>query len=302
MATSSGLLSQSAKIAQEQASGGAPKNGFGPLTFTEKHKQESGGLMLTFVEFEYKRPDFNSRFTPKATGTQIALPIPYNLDTNYQTQWNTPDAGAWTQMVANEGGEILRNTIKNGFEMPALSMTDGKYQSLASGLGRFASAVGTDILAQNRLFQVAGQGAGIARNPFLAALFEGVQFRTFNMQFKLYPKSKEEADIIRNIIKAFKYGMHPSYQSFGGLKNALFNYPYIYKPAFTKPEYLFDIGYCIIKNISPMYHSEGAPHYFESDGNKIPAFVTLAIEFQELEIITKDSLSGSTLQDDRSGS
>lgn len=287
-----GFLNQTQKIAMEQAQGGNSSNGFGTLIYTDKHKKESGDHMLTFTEFKYKRPDFNSTFRPEKTGTEIALPLPYDLTTNYQTAWNIPDSGAWTQVVAQEGGQILRDRINNGTNMPSLSLSDIKFESIATGLGKVGSAVGTDILAQNRLFQVAGQGAGIARNPFLAALFEGVQFRTFNMEFKMYPKNKADADLIRKIIAAFKYGMHPSYEAFGGIKNALFNYPYIYKPKFTKPEYLFDFGYCIIREVTPQYHAEGAPHYIDDNGDKIPAFVSLQISFQEIEIITKDVLSG----------
>ncbi len=280
-------------MAAAQAQGGSSGKGFGKLVFTDTHKKESGDHMLTFTEYKYSRPSFGNEFKPIPTGTEIALPIPYDLTTNYTTQWNMPESGAWTQVVATEGGEILKNRIAAGVDMPSLSLSDVKFQSIASGLGKAGSAIGTDILAQNRLFQVAGQGAGIARNPFIAALFEGVQFRSFNMEWKMYPKSKADADLIRKIISAFKYGMHPSYQEFGGLKNALFNYPYIYKPKFTKPDYLFDFGYSIIREVTTPFHAEGAPLYIDSNGDKIPAFVQLQLSFTEIEIITKDSLDGT---------
>lgn len=286
-------LTPTQAMARNQAEGGTNNKGFGKLVYTETHKKESGDHMLTFTEYKYSRPSFGTDFKPVATGTEIALPLPYDLTTNYTTQWNMPESGAWTQFVAKEGGEILKSRINAGVDMPSLSLSDVKFESLAAGLGKGASAVGTDILANNRLFQVAGQGAGIARNPFIAALFEGVQFRSFNMEFRMYPKSKAEADLIRNIIAAFKYGMHPSYQEFGGMKNALFNYPYIYKPKFTKPEYLFDFGYSIIREVTPQYHAEGAPLYIDSGGEKIPAFINLQISFMEIEIITKDSLAGT---------
>lgn len=288
-----GFLNQSQKIAIDQAQGGTNSKGFGEMVYTETHKQESGDLMLTFVEYEYKRADMGAVPTPNPTGTRIALPLPYNLETNYQTTWNIPEGGAWTEYLSNSGGEFIKNQISKGGDFSVFgSLVDAKLGDVWNEMKKGSSALGTDALSNNRPFQVAGQGAGIARNPFLAALFEGVQFRNFNMQWKLYPKSIDESNLIHKINQAIKYGMHPSYQQFGGLKNALFNYPYIYKPAFTKPEYLFEFGYCVIRNFTPIYHSEGSPQYFEYDGKKIPSFITISLEFQEIEIITKDTLAG----------
>jgi hypothetical protein len=191
---------------------------------------------------------------------------------------------------------LARSLVKSGIsdqsKSSLSSFIDGKWDNLKQTAGGFLSALGTDAITNNSVFRSAGRGAGIARNPFLAASFEGVQFRIFNFQYKFYPKSRQESDNIENIIKILKYGMHPSYEEFGGLQNALFRYPNIYKPSFSKPEYLFDFGFCVIRDLAVVYHDQGTPKYIEDNGVKIPAFIGLNISLTEIEIITKDSLAG----------
>ena len=274
----------------------ADKTNFGTLIYSDKLSGENGGNMLMFVEYKYTRPTLNATFNPVETGTKIALPLPYDLSVPYAANWDQSSMGAWGEFVSQKGTELFRNadSIVSGNKN---SISDSLMSSLKTSVYEGASAVGTDVVFGNRLAEVVGVGAGIVRNPFLAASFQGVQFREFNLQYKLYPKSKAEADTIEKIVKAFKYGMHPSYREFGGLKNALFNYPNIYKPAFLKPEHLFDFGFCVIKQINLSYHDQGAPIYIGSGNDKYPAFMSLQLSLQEIEIVTKETLTsgaGST--------
>ena len=51
--------------------------------------------------------------------------------------------------------------------------------------------------------------AGYVFNPQEQILFEGIDFRTFNMSFTFTPYSKQEADEVKKIIETFKLYSRP---------------------------------------------------------------------------------------------
>lgn len=274
---------------------------FGTLKFpTANHEEETGGFSITFTEYKYSRPKAAENYKPIATGTQISLPLPRSLVASYAVDWQNAEMGAFGQLLSDSipgivksGDQMVRNVMADPVQASKdtiRSITDVKRWSSMPGLGKAASAIGTDILTNNALFRNATTGSGVARNPFLAAQFEGVQFRSFPFEYSLVPRSKKDSEVIEKIIKAFKYGMHPSYIEFGSLKNALFRYPNIYKPKFTKNKWLFDFGMCVIKDFTVDYHGHGSGIYNDDNGDKIPMNVVIKFTMQEIEIITKESL------------
>lgn len=275
---------------------------FGSIKFpTANHEEETGGMGITFTEYKYSRPSRKEDYKPIATGTSISLPLPKDLASGYSVDWQNAEMGAFGQTLSDSVPGIVKGAI-NAYNNPkqalhsildgaARSLTDAKkYSSMPESGSPWLSAIGTDILTNNALFRNATTGVGVARNPFLAAQFEGVQFRTFPFQYDLVPRSKKDSEAIEKIIKALKYGMHPSYIEFGSLKNALFRYPNIYKPRFTKNKYLFDFGMCVIKDFVVNYHGHGSPVYSDDNGEKIPMHVSINFTMQEIEINTKETL------------
>jgi len=86
--------------------------------------------------------------------------------------------------------------------------------------------------------------------------------------------------------------MHPAYKELVGYQNALFEYPSIYKPRFSHPEYLFDFGFCVIKNLSVDYHSQGKI-YHGVNNTKAPVAVRIALQLAEVEVVTKETINSN---------
>jgi len=281
---------------------------FGSLKFpTANHDAETGGHSIVFTEYKYSRPSVSASYKPIPTGTTITLPLPKSIVAGYSADWQDSEMGAFGQVLSDsipglikDGASAVRKIIDNPVQASidgARSLLDYKRWSSMPGVVKGASALGTDILTNNPIFRNATTGTGVARNPFLAAQFEGVKFRSFPFEYDLVPRSKQDSQAIEKIIKAFKYGMHPSYVEFGSLKNALFRYPNIYKPQFTKNAYLFDFGICVLKDFSINYHGHGTPVYADDNGDKIPMHITISFTMQEIEIVTKETINEFSEQD-----
>ena len=127
--------------------------------------------------------------------------------------------------------------------------------------------------------------AGVARNPHMATLFTGVDFRSHSFEYKFIPKSKQESDILADIIYRLKYHMAPSYAAEGHF----FNYPEQFDIEFANKKYLFDIGASVLSAFNVSYSGEGSSYFFNNEG--APVSVSLSMTFQELTINTKENIS-----------
>lgn len=237
----------------------------------------------------------------------FALPMPSNLLTGYNAQYNdTPigPLGAIGKRIGQnfagpgEGGSYYRG-IADAIQRADIGMSDlkggaanmliGAVQEgglagllAAAGLGALpgaavagAAQVGQGILA----------GAGIARNPHLASIFQGVNFRRHTFQYKLIAKNAAESNTLRKMIKSFKYGMAPNYRA----GDHIFDYPNEFDITLAAGSYLFKIGRSVLEDFTVDYTGEGTPAFFEDTG--APYSVILNMTFKETSIVTKREIS-----------
>lgn len=231
-----------------------------------------------------------------------ALPMPSNLVTGYNAQYNDTPIGALGAIgkrigenyAGPEGGSYYRG-IANAIQNANVGMSDlqgasanmliGAVQEgglagllAAAGLGALpgaavagAAQVGQGVLA----------GAGIARNPHLASIFQGVGFRRHQFQYKLIARNAAESNTLRSIIKSFKYGMAPKYRA----GDHIFDYPNEFDITLAAGDYLFKIGRSVLEDFTVDYTGEGTPAFFEDTG--APYSVVLNMTFKETSIVTK---------------
>lgn len=243
----------------------------------------------------------------------IFLPIPSNLSTQYDQNYSSESIGVAGQLGAASGGEVINafesGTAKGLIDSLADKFKSGQGQEIAKraalyygaqaiqeaapavGAG-FGSLAGVPVLgliggiAGGQFLKGAMGGQGKTLNPHMAVLYEGPNFRTHSFNYKFVPKNKLESEQLQSIISQFKYHSSP-----GFFENAsFFDYPEQFDIDFKYPEFLFNIGPSVLKSFEVNYHAEGAPLYFDSDGDKPPASVTISMQFQELFIIDKDGM------------
>lgn len=148
--------------------------------------------------------------------------------------------------------------------------------TLAEGSGVFGQGIKDAILFS----------AGLAQNPQVEILYQQTEHRNFTFAFKMIPRSKDEAKIIRDIVKQFKFYAAP--EILAGSTGRFFVPPaeFDIKFFFNDRENLNinKISTCVLTRIDVNYASAGQWTTFD-DG--MPVETMLQLEFQELEIMHK---------------
>jgi hypothetical protein len=250
---------------------------------------------------KFKRDEVSRRDAQKT----IILPMPSNLATAYNAQYSAEALGPAAGAAASVGAAARTGDGQNfAASLVAAFSTEGEdgKESFAKGLanigtlaaeqeagaiiGGLAGGLGGAALgaAASGALQAGLAGAGVARNPHLATLFTGVNFREHSFQYKFVPRSQAESDALREIIYAFKYHMAPDYDGSGHF----FLYPEQFDIEFKNKDYLFDIGASVLTAFSVNYTGEGASFFFTETG--APVSVSINMSFQELTVNTKTNI------------
>jgi len=245
----------------------------------------------------------------------FALPIPASLQTGYNANYDSSTGLGAAGNLAKAAGEAFERTDRAFVEdlKSAVEKANISNEDLKGTLGQMGMSVveGTDIstLVGTILGQAAaggvgagigaaagaaagniGRGAlvglGVARNPHLANIFQGVNFKTHSFQYKLIARSKKESDAIRDLIRNFKYHMAPSYKA--GFNDHIFEYPSKFEIQMRAGDYLFEFGESVLTNFSVNYTGEGGPAFFEQ--TNAPYAVTIDLSFTETSIVTKKEI------------
>lgn len=213
----------------------------------------------------------------KRLKSAIALYIPNQLNTRYSAQWGESDTAMFSA-VARGGEEIGR-----AFEGDASSKRTG-------GL------VG-EVLGSAALTAAPGGGAasvltGLAANPKKEQAFQQVDFRTFQFEYQFAPKSSKEAQAVLNIIRTFKYHMHPEFKS----EDAFL---YVYPSEFDITYYhgnkenlnIHRHTSCVLTELNVNYTPHGVFNTF-SDG--MPTQINVVMTFRELILLSKETIEKYT--------
>lgn len=236
----------------------------------------------------------------------FALPIPSNLSTSYNAQYNSQQElgalGVKAREVAGNmsGSEVLTDDLLSALKNTNFSASELKGVMGNLAIGAVESGAGTAALAAllgnlgpagaaaAAALSTVGTGAlvglGLARNPHIANVFTGVNFRTHQFEYKLVAKNKKESDSIRDLIRNFKFHMAPDYNG----SSHIFTYPSKFQIILKAGDYLFKIGDSVLTEFTVNYNGEGAPYFFED--TNAPYSVTISMSFVENTIVTKKEI------------
>lgn len=284
----------------------------GPLSVLEGVPQEKKVIFPTdlkevgnFIAFDIHQYRFRAREELERVNAikTIFLPLPSNLSTQYSQGYNAEGVGP-AGLVGASIGETSRNAdnVVSSLIDKAQNLTRDDIQAgltpylvqgLEEGVGTAVGALFAGLPgiiaggAAQQAIKGGLAGAGLARNPHLAMLYDGPEFRTHTFQYKFVPKNEQETRILHELIHDFKYHGAPGYVN----KNShFFDYPELFEIGFSFPEFLFEIAPSFLKDISVEYHGEGQPMYHQIGDTKSPVSVTVSLTFQEATIQTKDTI------------
>ena len=220
------------------------------------------GVTGTLTAQNYK--DFNSVYV---------LPLPTQLvdahEVQYDTHFNLLETVA---SIASAGASALTSAVTQG-----------------NPSGGLAKAIGFAGAAAPALAQAAGAVKGLALNNFRTLTLASPKFRTFGLEFRLYPKSPAESAAIARLIARLQTGALPGLAA----SRALLTFPDIFVCFFnTGAQYLYKFKPAVLSGIQADYLG-GAPipaFYANQDGLAIPEGVRLILSFIETEIWTRENI------------
>lgn len=197
---------------------------------------------------------------------------------------------------------VFKNRTKKSNKSISLYMPDTLNFTYAASYGQTdlltaASSVplvgaGVSAVTQalnNPLSRLAMKGMGYALNPNQQVLFDGIDFRNYQLAFTFTPYSKQEAETVAAIIKMFKtYSAPRLVEGAGG--GMFFVPPSTFTPTFKfngqKNKNINQVTESVITNIIVDY----APQGFSAHTDGSPVQTTLTIDFRELELITSQKV------------
>jgi hypothetical protein len=212
---------------------------------------------------------------------KIILYMPEDIQSQYGANWGGAEFGtAAVGAMRAYGGESARPDVALG-SLGGMGKT-ALYKNVLDQINKFT---GSNI----NLNQFMGSVSGTILNPNTELLYEGGTLRTFSLSFKLTPKRKEEAIVIKQICNTFKKAMLPSYggQAFGIIKAPnLITIPKLCQVTYMSgnninsnlPAYKL----CAITGVDVNYTADGAYATYEGG---YPVSTKLTVGFKETKLL-----------------
>lgn len=233
----------------------------------------------------------------KAKGYQnIILFMPEDIGSEMTGQWGAAGWGLAAKALMETAGtknlDDISNAIGAGGEALAGGVKIGTYDLIMKGINGLTGG-SADIN------QVMGGISGTIVNPNVEMMYQSPDLRTFTLNFKMVPRSSEEAAEIKRICTTFRRAMLPSYggQALGGtVKNngALLTIPKMVQPTFmsgnSPNEYIPQYKPCVISGVNINYTPDGA--WAAYDGGS-PVATNLSINFKETKLIFEQEVNMS---------
>ena len=284
---------------------------------------ESHGQFMHFrisQSYKFKR----EKIDDKEVYATVTLPLPAALSTSYAANYSSEGLGMIGNAAAGNAKAVMAGVekaaaaaSKGGFKgaidsLASVGAEIGDALDLKNIAGDLAKYYGTELAkeagtalgaavggiggaavgaAAGEAIKGAQVGLGVARNPYLAAAFEGVGFKSHSFNFQLTPKNQNESNTLAMLISAFRNAMIPG----GGSVQQFYDYPQQIDIIFSDETYLFDIKTSVLTAFEVNYHGKGA-YYHDINGKKAPVEVTISMNFLETTVRLGGDETGDSAQ------
>lgn len=207
----------------------------------------------------------------------IALHMPNQIAARYSVGWGEEDTFALSALA--KGADELGRSVSN----------DANLKRTGGVAGEVAASI---LLEKGPLGKGIGVATGLAGNPKKEQAFKNVDFRTFTFEYQFSPKSETEARNVLNIIRAFKYHMHPEFTS---ANQFLYVYPsefdIVYYKGGQENLNIHRHTSCVLTEMNINYSPNGV---FSTFKNGMPTQISVTMTFKELMLLTKESIEKYT--------
>ena len=234
----------------------------------------------------------NPQIGSRSPLTTIVLPVPGGISDSNVVEWSADSINEFQQAFAN----VASAAIKGGPDSAATAAEQRLSDAVGKDGGKAAenalTSKFTDLAAkssnsQQRLY-------GTISNPNLELLFTGPALRTFNFNFRMSPRNKDDAQQVLKIIRYFKQGMSAKRDSSSLILRSPHTFAIAYISKNEQHKFLNRFKECALTACNVNYTPDGnyMTYYRESGGNSMTAY-ELSLTFQELEPLFDDEYGNS---------
>ena len=280
-------------------SGEPPKNRAGtrddfgePLHYPATRDPKQDVIKFDMLKYEPKKVKgtaFDDRSAPsgRTIGT-VTLPIQGGISDANACNWGDDTMGPLQLAAAGLALSLLDPSATSGGgvagqlgDLKNQIVTNNKDMQTLIGQKAASAAVGSN---ENALFS---RTQGTILNPNLELIFNGPSLRPFTFQFKMSPRSKDEAETILKIIRFFKQGMAPiREESRLFLKTPhTFKIKYLQLGSQEESKFLNKFKECALLSCSVQYTPEG--NYAPYEDGAMSSY-QMSLQFKELEPVFND--------------
>ena len=239
-------------------------------------------FIMNFVKYS-----INNRGSSDSIVQTIALPLPgQGITDKAGMKYNEGELGLGGGAALAAGAGVTK-AIENLQEGESVRAPDLASLTKTYLEGAGATLRNTVLKALEGSDAAAGQFFGNVVNPHVVLLFENVNLKQFQFQWKLSPRSEEESTRLKNIIYKLQQLTHPEQASRANNSNFFLNYPHqvdLYYAGVNENLHYFKR--CAVTSLEVNYQPEQQNLLFAKTG--APSVIDLSMGFQETEIWTAE--------------
>jgi len=256
---------------------------FDGSAFAARQNYETAVSDYNTKRVEVKRPP------RKKLDTHIAMYMPESVTTGYSTQYTDTEIGYLTGASIDAYEKFAQGSIKGGLEEIGRRSPD-----LARALNAMMLNTAGALPGFAGLKEAAEMRSGVILSDRMELAFKGIDKRTFQYEFKMVPKSEDEAKEIKEIINMFKINMLPEFAGNDTHGRSLivpntFGISYMYNS--NENNFLHKIGECALESMNVTYGGDRYKTHAATDGGAPPIQTTISLTFKELDLVTREKVS-----------
>jgi len=224
----------------------------------------------------------------------IAIYLPPNVKDATSVGYNNSEMGIIGAAAA--GSASIIDALRKG-DMSKLAKTAGGAATdllATAGLNLGSEFIGTLAgVDPEGIKGFAKKAFGQASNPYMEVLFEGVEMRTFTYNFTFSPRNADETEDVQKIIEMFRFHMLPELNGGSSAFMTLpstFDIHYMYQvnpDEARENNFYHKIATCVLKGCEVDYTPDGV----KSFASGAPTQITMSLNFQETEMLTKQHVN-----------
>ena len=238
------------------------------------------------------------RYPAEQEMNSVILPMQPNLSESHAVGWGGDALDPFRATLADTAFGLM-NAATSGEQMGI------QLQSVGSDLLKNVGSILEDpatrsftaayFAGQAVGANISGRQTGQVINPNMELLFSGPTLRTFNFNFRMTPRSDDEAEMIKKIIRSFKMNMAVQRSD----SNLFLRTPNIFRLKYLASDsssaqqdhpFLNEFKPCAMTSFNVNYTPDGS--YMTYDNKSLTAY-DMSMSFSELEPIYQDDYADS---------